>query len=129
VEWYDYGKMESLATRGGAPLRECHPAADGQEVDVGDLALTPALRLHGKVVLSDGRVIPPAMRITISSDRAFDSQTAILARDGSFAFCGLARGSYRIFASVRGYHSASRQPLTLTLNSDVTDYMLTLSPQ
>src|SRR5258708_10461018 len=61
------------------------------------------------------------MRITISSERAFDSQTAILAPDGSFAFDGLAKGSYTVFASVRGYRPASGTSTALTLDGDVTD--------
>jgi hypothetical protein len=126
IEWYVYGKMESLATRGGAPIRECATTKDGEEVDVGDLAVAPALRFLGKVVLSDGNAIPPGMRITVSSERAFDSQTAILAPDGSFAFGGLAKGSYTVFASVRGYRPASGRPTAMTLDGDVTDYVLTL---
>ena len=129
IEWYVYGKMESLATRGGAPIRECATTKDGEEVDVGDLAVTPAPRFLGKVVLSDGNTIPPGMRITVSSERAFDSQTAILAPDGSFAFGGLAKGSYTVFASVRGYRPASGSPTAMTLDGDVTDYVLTLDRQ
>jgi hypothetical protein len=110
VEWYVYGKMESLAKLGGAPIRECATTKDGEEVDVGDLAVMPALRFLGKVVLSDGNAIPPGMRITVSSERAFDSQTAILAPD-SFAFGGWRRGrtpcSRRCEAIIR--HRAVRE--------------------
>lgn len=129
VEWHVYGKMESLAWRGGAPIRECATAKDGEEVDVGDLAVTPALRLSGKVALSDGKAIPPGMRVTISSERAFDSQTAVLAADGSFEFGGLAKGPYTVFASVRGYGPASGRSTVMTLDGDVTDYVLTLDPR
>jgi hypothetical protein len=129
VEWYVYGKMESLSKRGGAPLRECATAKDGEEVDMGDLPLTPALRLRGKVVLSDGKAIPPGMRVTISSERAADSQTAILPPDGLFEFGGLAKGPYTVFASVRGYRPASGHPVAMTLEGDVTDYVLTLDRQ
>jgi hypothetical protein len=129
VEWYVYGKMESLAKLGGAPIRECATSKDGEEIDVGDLAVTPALRLLGKVVLSDGNALPPGMRITISSESAFDSQTAFLAPDGSFAFDGLAKGSYTVFASVRGYRPASGRPAAITLDGDVTGYVVTLDRQ
>jgi hypothetical protein len=129
VEWYVYGKMESLAKRGGAPIRECATTKDGEELDIGDLVLTPTLRFRGRVVLSDGNAIRPGMRITVSSEKAFDSQTAILASDGSFEFGGLARGSYTLFASVRGYRSASGGPTVMTLDGDMTDYVLRLDPQ
>jgi protocatechuate 3,4-dioxygenase beta subunit len=127
VEWYVYGKMESLAARGGAPVVECTTKRDGEEIDLGDLSIAPALRLRGKVVLSDGKAIPAGMRITITSDRAFDSQTAMLGEDGSFEFSGLAKDAYTIFASVRGY--SMPRPVPLALDSDVSDYVLRIEPR
>src|SRR5260370_41086112 len=94
VEWYVYGKMESLAARGGAPVVECATKRDGEEIDLGELSITPALPLGGKVVLSDGKPIPVGMRITISSARAFDSQTALLGEDGLFRFNWLASSDH-----------------------------------
>jgi len=135
VEWYLYGKMESLAGRGGAPIVECVTRDDREEVDAGDLSLTPALRLRGKVVLSDGQPMPAGMRVTIGSDRSFDSQTAVLASDGGFEFTGLAKGGYTIFASVRGYrlkpdgNASRRMDLNLTMDRDVNDFTMTLEPQ
>src|SRR5258708_28232905 len=38
VSWYLYGKMETLAARGGAPVVECATKRDEEEVDVGDLS-------------------------------------------------------------------------------------------
>jgi protocatechuate 3,4-dioxygenase beta subunit len=127
VEWYVYGKMESLAARGGAPVVECATKRDGEEIDLGDLSIAPALRLRGKVVLSDGEPIPAGMRITITSDRAFDSQTAMLGGDGSFEFSGLAKGGYTMFTSVRGY--SMPRPVPLALDSDVSDYVLRIEPR
>ena len=117
VEWYVYGKMESLAARGGAPIVECATKKDGEEIDLGDLSIAPALHLRGKVVLSDGKPIPAGMRVTVGSDRAFDSQTAVLREGGAFEFTGLAKGGYTISASVKG------------LDNDVSDYVLLLDPE
>jgi hypothetical protein len=91
--------------------------------------VTPALLFRGKVVLTDGNPVPPGMRITVSSERAFDSQTAILAPDGTFEFGGLAKGAYSVFASVRGYRPPSGSPTAMTLDKDVTDYVLSLHRQ
>ena len=130
VEWYVYGKMESLAARGGAPLVECATKKDGEEIDLGDLAIAPALHLRGKVVLSDGNPIPAGMRVTVASDRAFDSQTAVLGEGGSFEFTGLAKGGYTISASVKGYRMPSnRWSVPLRLDNDVSDYVLPLNPE
>jgi hypothetical protein len=129
VDWYLYGKMESLAARGGAPIIECTTRSDGEEVDVGDLSIVPPLHLRGKVVLSDGKPLPTVMRVTVGSDRAFDSQTTILTPDGVFEFSGLAKGTYTISAFVKGYRPASTSSSRFTLENDVTDFVVTFDPQ
>jgi hypothetical protein len=131
VDWYLYGKMESLAGRGGAPIIECSTKSDGEEVDVGALSISPTLHLRGRVILSDGHAMPAGMRITIGSDRAFDSQTAVLGTDGTFEFSGLAKGGYTIFASVKGYHLTSSQlgSTPLTLERDIGNFVMTLDPR
>jgi len=75
--WFIYPKMESLAARSlagsGIPLET---KDDGQEVNVGDIQLVPAYTLVGKVVLSDGKPIPPEMRVTLATDWGSDTQFA-----------------------------------------------------
>lgn len=129
VEWYVYGKMASIAARGGAPIVECATKKDGEEIDLGDVSMTPGLHLRGKVLLSDGKPILAGMRITITSDRAFDSQTAVLGKDGAFEFSGLAKGSYKVFASVKGYSMPANRIASFALDSDVERYLLTLEPK
>jgi len=103
VDWYIYSKMESIATRGATGAVECATKHDKEIVDVGDLRIKPAHRLRGRVVLSNGKPISDGMRVTISSERAWDTQTAMLSPEGRFEFVGLAGGSYSVFASVKGY--------------------------
>lgn len=102
VEWYLYGKVESVAARGATALIECATKRDNESIDLGDIQIKPCHRLRGRVVLSDGKPIPDGMRMTIGSDRTFDSQTAMLAADGRFEFGGLRSDSYSVFASVKG---------------------------
>jgi len=102
--WYVYPKMESLAARGLAgDAVPVETKDDGEEVDVGTIKLRTAYTLRGKVVLSDGKPIPPDMHVTLSSDTGFDSQIATVAQDGSFEFRGLSKGVYSIAPGVRGY--------------------------
>lgn len=70
------------------------------------IRLRPSYTLHGKVVLADGKPIPPDVHVALSSDAGFDSQIATLAKDGSFELRGLSKGVYSIAAGVRGYKPA-----------------------
>jgi hypothetical protein len=146
ADWYVYGKMDSLATRGSTGVVACATQHDGEIVDVGDLVLKPAYRLRGRVVLSDGKPIPDGMRVTIHSKLAWDSQTAMLPPDGRFEFLGLAAGDYSVFASVKGYYLA-KTPISVkekdgsvtqyapgvappfSIDHDVNDFVITLQPK
>jgi hypothetical protein len=129
VEWHVYGKMESLASRGGAPIIACTSRGDGQELDLGDIALVLSFVLRGKVSLSDEKSIPPGMRITISSERVKDSQTTLIDASGVFAFSGLGQGDYTISPSVRGYTLASGSEFALTVDRNITDLAIVLKPR
>jgi hypothetical protein len=103
VDWYLYGKMESLASRGATDIIKCATSDDGQEIDLGDIPVHAALHLRGRVVLGDGKAIAPGTRVILSSTQAWDSQTAMLDPDGRFEFRGLTASDYEISAGVRGY--------------------------
>lgn len=82
--------MESLAARGATGVVDCSTKHDAEIVDIGDIQIKPAYRLRGNVGLSDGKPIPDGMRVTMSSESAWDDQTATLPPDGDFEFLGLA---------------------------------------
>lgn len=135
VEWYAYGKMESISGRGATVPIECATKKDGEDVNVGDILIKPGYRLRGIVALSDGKPIGETMRVTISADKATDSQTIFLRSDGSFEFNGLAPGKYQVFASVKGYRAPtwdyktqSDPPGTVQIEHDINDFVLTLDP-
>lgn len=135
VDWYIYGTMESIATRGGTGTVECATKTDNEDVNVGDIHITPGFRLRGKVVLSDGKSIADGMRVFISADTTRDSQTILLRPDGSFEFAGLASGKYVVAASVKGYRppqwdyrSGQDRPGTVQVDRDIADFVLVLDP-
>lgn len=101
--WYVYAKMESVDARGATGTIASATRYDREIIDIGDLQLKPAYHLRGRVLLSDGKPLANGMRVTISSEKAFDSQTVVLTTDGDFEFVGLAAGNYSTFASVKGY--------------------------
>lgn len=128
--WYLYAKMESLASRGlAAEIVECATKSSGQDLNLGDISVRPAYTLRGKIVLSDGKPIPPDMRINLFSDRVQDSQSLILAPNGAFEFKGLGRGVYQIEPSVKGYEARDAQSLELLIDGDVNDFEALLQPK
>jgi hypothetical protein len=107
--WNVYPKMESLAARGlAAGAMACETRDDGEEVDVGDIRLLPAYTLRGRALLSDGKPIPPEMHVDLIADQGADTQTTVIAPDGSFELKGLAKGIYSLYASVKGYSAGRR---------------------
>jgi uncharacterized GH25 family protein len=127
ADWYVYGKMESIAGLGATDPVECATARDGQEVNVGDIQIHPGYRLRGNVTLSDGAAIADGMRVTISADRARDSQTVSIGRDGHFEFVGLPAGKHEIFTSVRGYQMQGNQrTIEIAIDRDKDDFAIAL---
>jgi hypothetical protein len=127
--WYVYPKMESLAARGLAgDAVAVETKDDGEEVDVGTINLRTAYTLRGKVVLSDGKPIPPDMHVTLSSDAGFDSQIATVAQDGSFEFRGLSKGVYSIAPGVRGYKPKGDFYGEVLMDRDGTSIVVPMSP-
>jgi len=125
-----YPKMESLAARGiGSQAVSLETKDDGQEVDIGDIQLTAAHTLKGRVVLSDGKPIPPDMRVTISADRAWDSQMTEIGTDGCFEFHGLPAGVYEVHPSVKGYHAGGDGfSVEALVNRDIANLVIRMEP-
>jgi len=94
-------------------------------VDIGEIQVKSAYRLRGRVVLSDGKAIPDGMRVTINSERSWDTQTALLPSDGQFEFHGLTAGDYSIFASVKGYSLPNRSISVAVKKPDGTSETVT----
>jgi len=129
VEWYIYGKMESIAARGATDPIECATTRDNEEVDVGEIQLKPGHRVRGKVTLSDGAAIAEGMRVIISADRAWDSQTVVIGRDGRFEFIGLPTGQYHIRPAVRSYQLQGGRPIIETMiDRDIDDFAVVVVP-
>lgn len=126
VNWYVYGKMESIAPIGATDPVECATPHDSEEVNVGEVRIHPGHRLHGQVILSDGAAIPDNIRVTIdAADRVHDSQTVIIGHDGRFEFTSIPTGHYKIWPSIRGYKTSQ---LEATVDRDIDDFAIKLDP-
>ena len=128
-EWYVSGKMESLRTRGATQPVLCATSKDKEQVDVGDIHLKSAHRLRGRVTLGDGKPIPVGMRISISSDRAWDFQVTTLGIDGEFEFTGLSAGGYTLLPYVKGYKLPDGlSDVPISVERDIEDWSTVLVP-
>jgi hypothetical protein len=129
VKWYIYGKMESIAARGATDPIECATTRDKEEVDVGGIQIKPGHRVRGRVTLSDGAALPEGMRVIISADRAWDSQTVVIGRDGRFEFIGLPTGKYDIIPAVRSYQlQGGRSVIETMVDRDIDDLAIVVVP-
>jgi protocatechuate 3,4-dioxygenase beta subunit len=127
--WYIYAKMESVAHRGGTEPIECVTTRDKEVVDVGDIKIGSAHRLQGKLILSDGKSIADGMRVIVSSEKAWDFQTAIVEKDGHFEFFGLPAGQYLVGPSVRDYELPNAiEGLRTSVDRDVDSLVIVLNP-
>jgi hypothetical protein len=126
VDWYVYGKMESITALGATDPVKCTTTRDSEEVNVGDIQIIPGHRLRGRITLSDGAAMANGMRVTIYADRSpWESQTAVIGHDGHFEFASLPTGKYEIVASVRGYRV---QSIEATIDRNIDDFAIALDP-
>ena len=106
-----YTTMGDAAHFGGIFLPEhISVGADGTTKDVGDCTLTLAVhRLSGRIILTDGKEVPANTRLLLSREEAWDSQSIVVAADGSFAFAGVPEEPVTINARIPGYRLASKR--------------------
>ncbi len=106
--WNLYGLMESLKSHGAIAVRPLQTGAHGDTVEVGDLEVEPGSRLAGRVVLADGKPVPPGTRVLLSREDAWDSQTATAGQDGGFSFAGVPAERVSLSVRVPGYHPSPK---------------------
>ena len=110
-DYFVYTTMSDAARLGGILLPErISVGADGTTKDVGDRVLASAVhRVSGRVVLTDGKPIPKNTRLLLDREDAWDSEDALAAADGSFAFAGVPEEAVTLNARIPGYRLASKR--------------------
>lgn len=103
-DWVTYGLMDGLKAHGAIPVRHLRTGNHGETVALGDIEVRPGHRVSGRVVLADGRPLPPEIRVLLSRGEAWDSQTVTTGPDGSFTFEGVPPERVSLYARVPGYH-------------------------
>jgi hypothetical protein len=110
-DYFVYTTMDDAARLGCILLPErISVSADGTTKEVGDSTLSSAVhRLSGRFILTDGKPVPDGTRLLLSREEAWDSQSAVVAADGSFSFAGVPEEAVTLNARIPGYRLASKQ--------------------
>jgi hypothetical protein len=112
-----YGQMDSLRSHGAIAVRELRTGMSTTTTDVGDLAVQAGHRLTGKVVLSDGKAVPPGTKVALSREEAWDVQAAEVDKEGGFVLDGLPAERYSLSVRVKGYSPSPKNASYDLLNN------------
>ena len=133
TSWQLYGIIASFKAHGSLPPRLVRSGGDGQTNDLGDLEVTAALRLSGTVQARNGEPVPKDLKVSVSYETAWDSQSEKVDASGHFAFDGLHFGKTEVGIQQRGWRlSGENQSMDIynsfrlagLLEADKTDLVL-----
>jgi hypothetical protein len=106
--YFVYGLIESCRPYGAIPVRPIQVGASGTVVDVGPLELEPGHTLSGRLILADGKPVPPGTPVSLSRGQAWDYQVIRVGADARFSFSGLPTETYSLSAKVPGYYPSPK---------------------
>jgi hypothetical protein len=124
--WSLDADSDSLAGIGSVATRYVATRTDGKAVNAGDMKVNPGHSLSGGIVLSDGKAIPPDMRVSISNTTG-GRRNAILSADARFEFKGLS-GPYMLVPAVRGYRLDQGSSVEVLVDRDIDGLVIRLEP-
>ena len=107
---------EVEAMNGGLIARAISTGTNGSTLALGDLVMTSAHFVRGRVVLKDGGAVPERSRITMSFDGAGPSRSSTLDPEGWFEFTGLLGGPVSLQVQIPGYRISAKNPSKDWLN-------------
>jgi uncharacterized GH25 family protein len=105
-DWYVYGLMASTKSLGAPKTQLIHVDDNRTVSNVGDLEFETANTVSGRVVLSDGKPVPPHTRILLSRELAWDSQSVTIDERGGFTFTNVPAELVSLSVRVRGYRTS-----------------------
>jgi hypothetical protein len=103
-------RMNGLRQQGAAFRLDVTSAEDGQTTDLGDINATPAYRLTGQIVLADGQPVPADTRLMLDRRKAWDTQLAVIEKDGKFTMSAVPGESISLYLTLPGYHLSAENP-------------------
>ena len=118
-EFVFYTKMDSLHGEGALPNKIFTTGDSCAVQDLGELAVQPAFKISGRIVLSDGKPIPPGTKLLLDREKAWDTTQVTLADDGAFEFNGVPAESVGLSVRIKGYKLSKSNPSLDWLNGRI----------
>jgi len=115
TEFWLYGAMKSLKTKGSVPAQRIRTEEAESTLDVGDVKVAKALVLEGKITRTDGKAVPAKTKVSLGREEAWDTQQVDADAQGHFKFTGVPPESINVYARLSGLEltvrNASLDPL------------------
>jgi hypothetical protein len=105
-EFVFFTKMDSLHGDGALTGSVFTTGHSGAVQDLGDLAVQPAFKVAGRIMLSDGKPVPAGTKLLLDREKAWDTTQTKLADDCSFEFTGMPAESIGLSVRIKGYQLA-----------------------
>ena len=136
-DYFVYGIMGSIKDGGAVAVVAGSLRRRGATTDAGDLPVVRGHRVKGRVLLSDGKAIPPKTRLMFSREDAWDTLRVELDAEGRFDVSGLPTEKYSLNVSLRGYRISSKNhsvdpqissQLVGTIDQDIDSLKILMEP-
>lgn len=101
---------EREAINAGLTARMITTGTNGGTLALGDLIVTAAHALRGRVVLNDGGIVPDRTRISLGVRNARTIRSATLDADGWFEFLAVPAGEVSLRLQIPGYRISAKNP-------------------
>jgi uncharacterized GH25 family protein len=112
-----YTRIKEMEETGaGLAPKPVSTSAEASTLDLGDLEMSPAYTVRGRVLLSDGQPVPGRTRIYLSLENGSDSKNTTLDPDGWFEFLGVPADQVSITLRIPGYRVSAKNPSKDWLN-------------
>lgn len=106
-----YAEMSSVMPH-AFPCETLAAGHDGTRMDIGTLRAGEGSTLRGRILLSDGRPLPPHSRLMIGRDPAWDNLVIALDSTGTFLIQGVPAETCEVFPRIMEYRmSLDQSPL------------------
>lgn len=110
-------KLKDLAKLGlSLAPQSLTTGADETTSRLGDLPVKTAHSIKGRIVMSDGKPVPPRTRVNLGLENGWDSLQVTANEDGGFEFGGLPAEQVSLSVRVSGYRVSAKNPSKDWLN-------------